>query len=527
MMLKAVVIDDQPSVRQALIKLIPWDSYPCEVMGEAGDGEQAKAILVSVRPDIVIADIRMPKIDGLALTEWINANVEDCCVILITGYQEFKYAQKALELGVYAIISKPIRYNELGETIRLAAQELLAKRVKRSEWDRVMKEKHFSALLDGRIDTAAEQAVNLSAKAPRFMLALVKPVQRQAVREVTLEKGQRKQDVELEGMLSDQTHPTFYQWYKLQKNDDTLYLFLYDNDVQSREHKSEILKVLAAWQEIYKRDGQSSASVVVSSFYKSFERLGDAYTELMELKNKIFFQTDNGQAHPPARKRDQPITEHGKLMIINVLETFQDGFETKSEEELADGISHMLAEITAFSKDNVPLAKSLISELCFMAVRKYYRTTGNELGLPVSVEDMLRAVERLDNMNQAMEYVSRLFIAVREELTRDTNDYGSLVRSVMKHIHEHYAKELSLQGVAEQYSVNPSYLSRLLKKETGKNFVDIIAGTRIHAAKKLLRDPSSRVNEVGEKVGYQNYTYFYQIFKKYEGISPKEFKNNS
>ena len=82
---------------------------------------------------------------------------------------------------------------------------------------------------------------------------------------------------------------------------------------------------------------------------------------------------------------------------------------------------------------------------------------------------------------------------------------------------------VTLGSLADYLNMNPSYLSRLLKKETGSNFVDILTQVRLEKAKQLLNE-GIRVAEVGEKVGYAEYAYFYQVFKRFEGISPSEYK---
>lgn len=102
--------------------------------------------------------------------------------------------------------------------------------------------------------------------------------------------------------------------------------------------------------------------------------------------------------------------------------------------------------------------------------------------------------------------------------------HSLLIRSVIEYIHGNYGSELSLNTLAKKFWVNPSYLSALIKKETGENFIDLLTKIRLEEAKKLLKDPRLKINEVSQMVGYSDYTYFYQVFKKHESISPKEYK---
>ncbi len=105
--------------------------------------------------------------------------------------------------------------------------------------------------------------------------------------------------------------------------------------------------------------------------------------------------------------------------------------------------------------------------------------------------------------------------------------YSLVVKKVIDHINSHIADNINLTSTADHFGLSPSYLSRLLRTETGINFVDLVSKARIEAAKRLLMDPKNKVNEVGEMVGYKEYAYFYQVFKRIEGQSPKEYKNRS
>ena len=102
--------------------------------------------------------------------------------------------------------------------------------------------------------------------------------------------------------------------------------------------------------------------------------------------------------------------------------------------------------------------------------------------------------------------------------------YSALVDSILRYIQEHPDRH-SLQETAERFGISASYLSMLIKKETGENYMDWVTRARVGLAKRLLRDPRVRVEEVAEKVGYRNYISFYTMFVKYVGLSPREYRN--
>ncbi|WP_420872028.1 helix-turn-helix domain-containing protein [Cohnella rhizosphaerae] len=130
-------------------------------------------------------------------------------------------------------------------------------------------------------------------------------------------------------------------------------------------------------------------------------------------------------------------------------------------------------------------------------------------------------------MKEASEYVAALIRTVKDKLDGGDKDYSLVVKKSIDYINAHFAETISLTSLADHFGLSSGYLSRLLRAETGINFVDLVVKARIEAAKRLLRDPRLKVNEVGEMVGYKEYAYFYQVFKKVEGVSPKEYKNRS
>ena len=102
---------------------------------------------------------------------------------------------------------------------------------------------------------------------------------------------------------------------------------------------------------------------------------------------------------------------------------------------------------------------------------------------------------------------------------------SSLVRHAIEHLNRHYTAEITLDSVSEYFQVSPNHLSRIFKRETGLGFVEILTKIRMAEALKLLESPDIKVYAVAEQVGYSDYTYFYQVFKKYYNVSPQKYRN--
>lgn len=111
-MIKVVIVEDEQLTRKGLVITTPWEEFDCKVVGEAANGIEGIDIIKRLKPDIVITDVRMPKMNGIEMIKAME-NVTDTEYIIISGYDDFKYAQKAISLGVKEYLLKPVEDNQL------------------------------------------------------------------------------------------------------------------------------------------------------------------------------------------------------------------------------------------------------------------------------------------------------------------------------------------------------------------------------------------------------------------------------
>lgn len=121
-MLKVVVIEDEELVRRGIVMAVDWVSVGCEVVGEASNGEAGLEVIRRCRPDIVVTDIRMPRMDGLEMLRRLREDGIGASVILLTAYSDFSYAQSALKLGAVDYLLKPFHDGELEAAVERIAE---------------------------------------------------------------------------------------------------------------------------------------------------------------------------------------------------------------------------------------------------------------------------------------------------------------------------------------------------------------------------------------------------------------------
>lgn len=212
--------------------------------------------------------------------------------------------------------------------------------------------------------------------------------------------------------------------------------------------------------------------------------------------------------------------------ILQDLEQFDATLEHASTEEIDAYTNRLLARMKAYSNGKSSVIKGLVSQLCMSAVLHFYRITRNEFGLDKSVDQLLDEALRLDDIQEARLFLIPLFVEVKDKLGKAGKEYIPFIKKVQEHINSQYNRDISLASTANKFGYSPSHLSRTIRKATGVTFTDLVARARIDAAKRLLKDGKYNVNEVGDMVGFKEYAYFYHVFKRMEGVSPKEFKNN-
>lgn len=123
-MYKVAIIDDEPLIVEGLSKTMAWEKWNCQVAGCAYNGGEGMELIREERPDIVITDINMPEMDGLMMIAGLKSEFPDMQIIILTGYREFEYARRAIELGVLRFLLKPSKMNELEEAIEAATGRL-------------------------------------------------------------------------------------------------------------------------------------------------------------------------------------------------------------------------------------------------------------------------------------------------------------------------------------------------------------------------------------------------------------------
>jgi len=491
-MLKAVVFDDEYIVLQGLRSMMDWQRFGIELVGTAGDGLTALKMLQELKPDIVLSDIRMPGMDGLTLIETAAYELPDTIFLIFSGFTEFEYVKRAIGLGVVDYVDKPITMPKIEAALskaveRFEQQRLL--RVQRAKWEAGREQLLEKAVLD--LLLSGEQAVERLQEVygpdwhriqgiTVLAFSAGQPLWREqeGFRIVNVTNGAEK----LAAVFHyGPTEPVF----------DTLLL---GEAAESRDNVGA--------GRTYTRPAEvphSYREALRALRYGRF--MGDAgWTRIEDIEGDVRMPLE-------MQKHEEAVIMSLRTRDAEGLERALDGFEVWVSEQLLDP-EQTEQELLKLAY----LGRSVVEE-----------QTGS-----TGAGDKIQYGE-LSAMHARADMFGWLRCQLSAELARKKAVHRSArhpaVTDAIAYLEEKYGDDVSLQELAEQVGMNPTYFSLLFKEEMGTTYIKYLTQIRMERAKSMLRE-GLRVSEVSERVGYLNYRHFTELFKKLVGVTPGHYRES-
>jgi AraC-like DNA-binding protein len=276
--------------------------------------------------------------------------------------------------------------------------------------------------------------------------------------------------------------------------------------------------VHAVLNAVVSREGEAGGRllrVCASRVYYGLIHLRKAFTDTLGSAEKQFFDFS-----PQSDDKEDEQETRAAFRIPRWETIVKNPLDIVLSRELPD----LLRDVARRSEGNEFTAKCIMVELCYSL--EQYASRLRAAPAP-SFSNLAEDVFHFTGLDEAYAYMKRMLSAIKTFADAQGRDFSPVVKSIVSYIHAHYEENIGLSQLADQFNMNASYLSRLLSQETGTTFVDMLAQTRIYHAKALLREGKLRVKEIGEAVGYRDYSHFYMVFKRIEGLSPKEYMRHN
>ena len=535
-MLRVFLVEDESIIRETLRDTVPWAQYGYTFAGEAGDGEMALPLIRQVKPDVLITDVRMPFMDGLALSELVRKEFPEMKIIIISGHDDFEYARQAISIGVDQYLLKPITKKTLLDVLEELRGKIEGERANRSylaqfhreaeEYEQYTRRVFFERVVAGQLsvqeiyESAAKLDIDLRAQcyALAFFSVLPEP---SVSAESYSEPGARLRDALLEHFLK-------YPEYILLRWNLTTYAVLLKGETARMEELSERCvetvrsqyAACAPEQSWYVAVGRPTQRLsTLPACFEEVSRLW-AYRHILPQQHvltadTVSFLTGTGSANSQLDQLDANQVDPAILTGV---------MQSASAQEIPSFVDEYLHSVEK-ALSSKPFCQYLMLSVRFTAARfaASLEIGQQEAFAPLDCLNMVgRSVTAADLKNYFCAILLRM-AALRDQAS--SSQWRSLLKQAVAYIDGHFTQEsLSLNQVAREVNISANYLSAVFSQEMGATFTEYVTGKRMDLAKNLLRTTDKRSGEVAAAVGYKDPHYFSFLFKKTQGCTPRDYR---
>ena len=535
--IKVFLVEDEMVIRRGIKNSIDWEKEGYIFCGEASDGELAYPMIIKEKPDILITDIRMPFMDGLELCKLVKKELPNIKILILSGYDEFDYAKEAIRLGVTEYLLKPISSGKLLEALNGVSESIRREKEDKDLVRKYMeetrenteheKQKFFEQMIAGNLsmadalETGKKYEMNLSAGMYNLLLF-----------RFTLGEENRKSGEllgEAEYAIEKLTERLEYVFEFQRGVEGWAFLLMADNEEQMSERVKELSKDLEEIMKNYSTIayfggiGQPVARLreLEESFREAERALAARFT--MEL-NRIISVEDIRMAQNVDTLDDIEITSFGEIeKTRTMLEKF---LNNGAEDEIDEFVDVYINELPEENLKSVLMRQYIIMDAYIVMMSFCEKIEGIEGEMQAQSEELKNSMKTIQTLEEIKNYIRMLLkkiIGVRDTISG--RRYSDIIEIAKDQIRKTYmSDEISLNTIAAEVGMSPSYFSSIFSKEMGKTFVEYLTEIRMDRAKELLMCSSMKTSEIGYEVGYKDPHYFSYIFKKTQNCTPKEFR---
>lgn len=527
-MIKVLIVDDEPFIRQGLKILIDWGSYGYEITAEAVNGKEAINILKSHRIDLVITDIKMPEMNGLEFIGYVRQHISpNMRFIVLSGYYEFNYAKRAIQYKVTDYILKPIQKEELinilvrvRDDFEVCKQEEKDKKVQ----NRIVYDRNLMNVIYGNYEQKNLDYVKRYISDSKEMCYISFEIDEtdNAFGDLEIEEKiniQKSYFEHLLGILQECPNNILYGVGKSEGLFDIGFVFL--KEFAEKRNMNDRSYISALYEQM-KEINTYVLNVFIGHYVEKIEKISDSYRSIAIARSFHRF-SDKKQniaycdevAYRKAnqlglgKKLIEKLILHVKNNEVELIEISVDKIYKELQEKLIEprlistNIYYLLYCL-------IDLAKELDSEGDQQEILQYL---GEEAFDKLAVGGSAGHFKKF-----AVEYSNYL------EQLRINASKGGLLLKIEKDIAEHYMENISLKSLGDKYYINSVYLGQLFKKEYEMPFKDYLNKLRIQKAIELLESTQERIYSIASQVGYNNPDYFISKFVQLKGITPHQYR---
>jgi len=510
------LVDDEEIELEMMRDIIRWEEMGIYVAGTAINGKDAMEKIQMIQPDIVLTDVQMPIMNGIELAKQVTEQFDWMKIVFLTGHDEFTYVKSALNVGAVGYLLKPLDLEEIASVMTRVKEKCEEVRLKNKSIQvtksNILKELIYEKNED-RKSNLMESFERLERRSYQADYTVVL---------VSIDDHVEEREMFIEDAMNQLR--TFMGHYFLSCQ-------LSWNDVSLREGEMLILmdshpRVMQRlfWVELAQAVKQALPFMVTLAVTEQVGPLTQVhvlYDHARKVLSELFY------------------TGYGKVIFAQDMRMNMDSDQLPpfAENELLEAVQQMEEERVVW------MLQEYCTRLVTLRVRKKFIHDW-ALDLVGRIQDQLRsnpsdthtaetranvyhAIYDCQTIHEIEEAVSQILRHMMDSMKdRFTDKNLKLVHQVSSIIQQTYHEQITITSLSSQVYLSPNYLRSIFKEKTGVTIHDYLTRIRLEKAKQMLSDPSLKVQDIAQKVGYESTSYFISLFLKHQGVTPNEYRKN-
>ena len=519
---RVLLVDDEEDIREGISRKMDWLGLGFSLVGEAANGQDALELAESLRPDVILTDIKMPFMDGLELCRILTDRLPAARFVVFSGFDAFEYAKQAIQMNVVEYILKPINADELSAVLRRLKDQLDRERAERRNVELlrsrytenlpILRELFYANLLDGRIEPGTEREraahldIDLQGEEWAVGLAYIGSDRRDALSTLSVQKLLE------ESLTADRCRLTLYNDWVAVIVSLTESFTIYD----LIRVLDRVCTLAASYLGLTLTVGVGAPCKELSGMARSAAEARTAleYRSMVGRGQVIYIgdlEPDGGQVLTFEEADERTLTAAVRL---------------GSEQEVRDAAAALAGKIREANPSagqyNLFLME-LVTHLMKMTRRSgvgVEEVFGTGFSLPIQ-DSALPSLEELEDW--CAERYLRFRTLIRR---RQTDSAGQTVETAKEYIRQHYAEsDLSVEKLCAYLHLSSTYFSTLFKRETGTSFTAYVTTVRMEAAAEAIRGTEEKTYLIAQRCGYEDPNYFSYVFKRHFGVTPTKYRS--
>lgn len=523
--MRVLIVDDEKHVREGIKLLGAWEQNGIQEIYEAENGEEATQLIQKYRPEIIFSDMKMPRMDGTQLLEWMKENQPNAKTIVVTGYDDYHYMRKAIHFGSLDYLLKPIDPEVLNQTLEKAVKEWRKEEADRkrkkstyqliNEMKPVFRDRKLTQLLNDDIMNENLYEEFGFHPSQNYTVAIVRVNDAK-----TIEAFQGDRDLayftSLNVMNEILAENQCGIGFRNVSNKGEIVIIFWDKFEKIEELLDRIYQVLKTVMNI------SCPMAVGSLVHKSSKLINSYHYAKQVLLNSNILEVRKSRVYMKESRFNHPLRS---LMAYSpVLELAVQTGETQAFEELIHQISNDFTENHYLS-----LKQLLHFENEYQIIsNRWFKHYNISIKLSDDIEKRVNLFYDENGTFKLEKYKERkkreISLFLKKVKRRTTQKNSSIIYEIEKYLQTNCDRDIKLQELSDQFFISREYISRKFKQVFNVSISDYLVKARMDKAKFLLRNSQLKIYEVADIIGYQDDKYFRKVFKKAVGITPNEYR---